>query len=134
MLKLYCKDKFCIRGDIMKVESVSNQGAFKATVSSKFAKNAERYYQKKFLPIQSDSFRRKIEQLEYYGSKDSVIMYTCQQNQNQRQHMLYLKNETINAKQGVILKVSDKYNEILRYFQSLTAEIIEDAEDILAQK
>lgn len=116
----------------MKVENISQSCPFRASVNKKFIKDAEKFYVKRDLSLQYDAFRKKLTQLEYCGDKDSVIMHAYIQEGKENKHLLYLKNPKINTKQAYILKVADKYTEILHFFSTvLNSDMIEFAENIL---
>ena len=117
----------------MRTENISQQSSpFRATVKRKFVKDAERYYFSRDLSLQYDKFRKKLEQIEYMGDKKSVIMHAYIQDGKENKHLLYLKNTELNPKQAYILKIANKYTEILNYFSSvLNQNIIEFAENSL---
>ena len=114
----------------MKVDRINNSPNFGIKVDAKFIKDAQRYYTNRMLPLQYDTFNKTVEKLEYVGSDSSVIFHTTAPN-NKKLHLLCIKNEGINNKSAAIITKSDKYNDILRFFSSITTAKAEGYEDAL---
>ena len=112
----------------MQIEKIKNNPNFGIKVDKKLIKDANRFYSSRMLPIQSNKFNKTVELLDLYGSDDSVILHHQAKVKNQTMHMLCLKNEKLNNKKALIMTQASKYNEILKYFNNLTGEIIEAME------
>lgn len=118
----------------MKINQINNNLSFKTTVDSNFIREAEKYYVKRSLPVQFNKFRKIVNELDLYGSDNSIIFNYTTRIKDKNQYLLCLKNEDINKKQAVIMATSNRFYKLLNFFTSLNDKKIERYEQELVSK
>ena len=113
----------------MRTERISQSYTFTAQVHKRFIAGGEKFYNKRNLTVLYDKFRKQIERMEFYGEPNTIIKHNY--NYAEGKHILYIENKDLNAKQGVVMRISDKFSDILNFFNDLKAKNIEEAEDTL---
>ncbi len=117
----------------MKVDK-SNGVNFGASVDAKFIRSVDKYYMNRNLPIQYTAFHKFLDKFEYFGDKNSEIVYGAVRKDNGFIHSLYLKNTKINKKSGLILCQKNTFRDILNYFQGMTDDFLLQCEKLLVGK
>ena len=118
----------------MKIENIDNQQNFKAIVDPHFVKSVTKFYSNKGRYMQYEAFMKTVNKFETFGDKHSIVQSAVIENNGVNNYLLVLRNKHLDKKQGLILKMSNKFDHIAKFFANLTDNAMLEYEKLLAKK